>query len=82
MTEQVEFFDAYIKIDVRCKMTDDTKIPSGYCMSVGEPDKNGLIEYTLSGYISRDQLQQIYAILTKPKPDAQPIKGDPPTNIK
>ena len=74
MAKQVEFFDAYIKIDVRCKMTDDTKIPSGYCMSVGEPDKNGLIEYALSGYISRDQLQQIYAILKRPEPDAQKEK--------
>ena len=43
-------------------------------MSVGEPDKNGLIEYALSGYISRDQLQQIYAILKRPEPDAQKEK--------
>lgn len=61
--QTVKSFNAYIKIDVRCEMADDTKIPPGYCMSVGEPDKNGLIEYALSGYISRDQLQQIYAIL-------------------
>lgn len=73
MTKQqpVEFFNAYIKIDVRCKLADDTKIPSGYCMAIGEPDKNGLIEYALSGNISRDQLQQIYAILKQPEPDAQ-----------
>ena len=79
MAKQVEFFDAYIKIDVRCKLADDTKIPSGYCMSIGEPDKNGLVEYALSGYISRDQLQQIYAILKRPEPDASPSK-EPPTN--
>lgn len=36
-----------------------------------EPDKNGLIEYALSGYISRDQLQQIYAILKRPEPGVQ-----------
>ena len=54
---------ASIRVDVRCKLTDDTEIPSGYCVSVGEPDENGYVEYALSGRINADQLRQLYAIL-------------------
>ena len=65
MTMQTDSIkSASIRVDVRCKLTDDTEIPSsGYCVSVGEPDENGYVEYALSGRINSDQLRQIYAIL-------------------
>ena len=58
---------AEIRIDVRCKLDDETPIPDGFCVAVGDPDEDGYIEYTLSGPINTTQLQQIYNIL---KPEA------------
>lgn len=54
---------AEIRIDVRCLLDDETKIPGDFAFAIGEPDEDGYVEYALSGPINMTQLEEIYKIL-------------------
>lgn len=54
---------AYIRIDVRCTMDDQTAIPTNMSFSCGEPDEDGIIEYTCGDYIDAEMLSEIFNII-------------------
>ena len=54
---------AEVKIQVRCTMDEQTSIPTNLCFSCGEPDEKNCIEYSVSGFVKKDQLQRIFLIL-------------------
>lgn len=54
---------AYLRIDVRCTMDDQTAIPTNMSFSCGEPDEDGIIEYTCGDYIDAEMLSEIFSII-------------------
>lgn len=57
--------EAYVRFNVKCNLDDKTAIPNYMTVSVGEPDKDDIIEYSCGAYITADKLKAIYAILSK-----------------
>lgn len=56
---------AELRLDVKCLLSDKLPIPTALCMAIGEPDEAGIIDYTVSAFLSRQQLREIYKILAK-----------------
>ena len=57
--------EAYVRFNVKCNLDDKTAIPNYMTVSVGEPDKYDVIEYSCGAYITVDKLKAIYAILNE-----------------
>lgn len=57
--------EAYVRFNVKCNLDDKTAIPNYMAASVGEPDKDNVIEYSCGAYITADKLKAIYAILNE-----------------
>jgi hypothetical protein len=68
--------EAYIRFNVKCDLDDKTAIPKHMTVSVGEPDKNGTIEYSCGAYITANQLKTIYAILYEDNIEVKKRKCD------
>lgn len=60
--------EAYVRFNVKCNLDDKTAIPNYMAVSVGEPDKDDVIEYSCGAYITADKLKAIYAILSEDNP--------------
>ena len=56
---------AEVLIRVRYKLNDDTEVPAGFQIALGDPGDDDHISYALTTPVSKDQLQQIYNILQK-----------------
>ena len=56
---------AELRLDVKCLLSDKLPIPTALCMAVGEPDEAGIIDYTVSAFVSKQQLRRIYKILAE-----------------
>ena len=59
------FISAEVRINVKCFLSDKTPIPNALCMSIGQPDDEGIVGYSISAFVSNKQLRQIFKILAK-----------------
>lgn len=60
--------EAYVRFNVKCNLDDKTAIPNYMTVSCGEPDENGVIEYSCGAYVTENKLKAIYAILREDTP--------------
>lgn len=54
---------AEVRIYVKCSIEDDTVLPGDFCLALSDPDEDDILTYTVSGFVTKEQLKQIYKIL-------------------